>query len=429
MGKRFREWNPFLSRRKLPCMNAWYVSGVLWIVLVGSAHGGNKPPETSPKLLAANQRFAIKLFKRVAETSSDSNVVVAPTGLSMAFALLQNGTSEAVQKEIIDTFEFSDLSSSEINNNAKLLRRDLTISAWKDDNTGTLREFGKGFRLNNSLWIRPSEAFRGNFVRVNRDYYAFNLRTLPSLPVDAVAALNQYIATDTKRKVKSILTASNRDDFFLVTTTHFACGFPHPFEDQGELDFRLPSGRTKAVRMLWNMEAYPYIKGEHFQAVSVTCGSAELRLFLPNESYSVSQFISDLTPDRWREWDQAFRNNGNSRAYRLIFPRFGFDYQIDLRPVLKSLGCKLVFGRPSSLAQAITNPRGAKLAHALQHAFVEVNDREIRAGSVDVIGGIVGGVMGVPPPPVLFFNRPFMFEITDKDTGSILFLGVVDDPS
>jgi serine protease inhibitor len=41
-------------------------------------------------LVAANTRFAFKLFRQVVSQAPDKNLLVAPTGLSLTFALLDN---------------------------------------------------------------------------------------------------------------------------------------------------------------------------------------------------------------------------------------------------------------------------------------------------------------------------------------------------
>jgi hypothetical protein len=43
-------------------------------------------------------------------------------------------------------------------------------------------------------------------------------------------------------------------------------------------------------------------------------------------------------------------------------------------------------------------------------------------------GGVAGGMIGGPPPPLPFkmiTNRPFFFAILNKPTGQLLFLGAV----
>jgi serpin B len=58
-----------------------------------------------------------------------------------------------------------------------------------------------------------------------------------------------------------------------------------------------------------------------------------------------------------------------------------------------------------------------------QKAFVRVDEEGTEAAAV------TGGVLVDSAPPEIRFDRPFLFAIRERLTGTILFVGVVNDPT
>jgi len=70
-------------------------------------------------------------------------------------------------------------------------------------------------------------------------------------------------------------------------------------------------------------------------------------------------------------------------------------------------------------------PEGGPLyvSDAIHKAFINVNERGTEAGTTTVIGS------GSSGPPTFRADHPFVFVIQDTETGSILFIGRLADPS
>jgi serpin B len=63
------------------------------------------------------------------------------------------------------------------------------------------------------------------------------------------------------------------------------------------------------------------------------------------------------------------------------------------------------------------------LSTVVHKTYIRVDEEGTEAAAV------TGGVMAVSRPPEFAVDRPFLFTISDADTGTILFLGAVTDPS
>jgi len=79
-------------------------------------------------IVDANTRFAFKVFNRLTTQTPDRNILVAPTGLSLTFALLDNGSDPETRKEIESVFEFTGTDLTEINAGCADLRREMNLA-------------------------------------------------------------------------------------------------------------------------------------------------------------------------------------------------------------------------------------------------------------------------------------------------------------
>lgn len=96
-------------------------AGIVWRIVPGVAAiivsftGAAQTSESQSSLVEANPRFSFKLFHQLVSQTPDKNILVSPTGLSLTFALLDNGADPATGEEIDRAFEFKDFDLAEIN--------------------------------------------------------------------------------------------------------------------------------------------------------------------------------------------------------------------------------------------------------------------------------------------------------------------------
>ena len=66
------------------------------------------------------------------------------------------------------------------------------------------------------------------------------------------------------------------------------------------------------------------------------------------------------------------------------------------------------------------------LTSVLHKTYIDVNESGTEAAAVTSVGV---GVTAMPvDPPSFYLTRPFLFFITEEDTGAILFAGKVENP-
>ncbi|KAH0795204.1 serpin family protein [Histomonas meleagridis] len=135
-----------------------------------------------------------------------------------------------------------------------------------------------------------------------------------------------------------------------------------------------------------------------------------------------------ITPPEITE--EEFMNGINSMSntkIRLIMPKFELSSDIDLIPVMKSLGMNLIF---SENAECPNEEFQYYVTGFYQKAKIDVSETSTVAAAVSVLEfhKKSGGFSFNSEPQIIWVNHPFFFVIMNNSTNAILFAGNVYMP-
>jgi serpin B len=117
------------------------------------------------------------------------------------------------------------------------------------------------------------------------------------------------------------------------------------------------------------------------------------------------------------------------RQVSLALPRFRVTSGFALRPLLAALGMPLAFS-PEADFSGITTAQRLRIDQVAHKAYIDVNeDGTEAAAATAVIMKASARFMNTEPPVEMIVDRPFLFAITDTESGLPLFLGRVTDPT
>lgn len=117
----------------------------------------------------------------------------------------------------------------------------------------------------------------------------------------------------------------------------------------------------------------------------------------------------------------------SSPEVRVHLPKFKMTCRFGLNDTLKAMGMTDAFDPGRADFSGMDGRRDLSISAALHKAFVEVNEQGTEAAAATAIGM---RATALPPPPIEFrADHPFLFLIRERQTGSILFLGRVTNPT
>lgn len=402
--------------------------------------GAEDTSQAPSMVVAANTRFAFKFFHLLVHKTSDQNVLIAPTGLSLTFALLDNGADAETRKEIETTFEFNGLSLVQLNQGFANLREVLqpimppklmkkpwgmTPTQWKQFQTAP----PSGIIIADSVWFKRGVAFSPIFSGTNRRYYGLDCKRFLPTPTPSIQVSNWARQRTRKNTPIHVGSLFGKSDFLFVDVTYFHEFWADQFDQSAtKLDFfTLQSGSKKEVPFMHQRREFRYFDGEDFQAVVLPYGSESMYVFLPSEASNLTRFENSLTPENWNAWLSRFE----SRPGHVGLPKFGITSSVNIRSALESMGVSRAFNTLEAFSPLAS--QGVMLTSASQNTSLKVDEQGTEGISIGLIAGVVGGVMGgrLGPPPKPFemiVNRPFFFAIANSQTKQLLFLGAVVEP-
>lgn len=377
----------------------------------------NQPMTPDPKIIAANTKFGFKLFTEVQKQDQNQNIFVSPASVAMALAMTYNGASGSTQEKMAQTLELQGFSLEQINSTNAELAQLLTNPDEKVKLT-----------IANSLWANQNIQFQPDFLQRNRDFYNAKVTNLNFAASDATNQINNWVKDNTQGKIEKIVEQIHPNQaLFLINAIYFKGNWSREFDKNQttDLPFYLPSGQQKQHPMMSQRGKYRYYETPEFQAVSLPYGKdgkISMYVFLPKENSSLAALQQNLNSENWQKWMGEF----NQRQGLVRLPKFKLDYDINLNDALTALGMGEAFTDKANFSGMGKNLSISEVKHK---TFVEVNEEGTEAAAVTSVGIVRLSAVQEEPPFEMVVDRPFFTAIRDNQTGSILFMGSIVNPT
>ncbi|WP_437624797.1 serpin family protein [Sorangium sp. So ce1151] len=379
------------------------------------------PAADLKELVRGNTDFALALYEQLA--GMPGNLFYSPHSMSSALAMTYAGARGATETEMAGALRFT-LPQERLHPAFNAL--DLALARRGQGAEG---KDGEGFRLKvaNALWGQVGSSFAPSFLDVLAESYGAGLRVVDfaQAPDEARGIINGWVAERTEGRIKDILPeGAIRPATRLVLTNavYFNAAWQFPFdeEDTAPGDFTLLDGTAVSVPMMNGSAQVGYGEGDGYEALELPYGGGELSmvLVLPAEG-------GELEAGLDRERLEGVIGSLGTRSVTMTLPKFKFESTLDLVPQLVELGMPIAFTGLADFS-GIDGQGGLFISDVLHKAFVSVDEAGTEAAAATAV---VIGETSAPEPATIRFDRPFLFFIRDIETGAVLFVGRVMNPS
>jgi serpin B len=178
---------------------------------------------------------------------------------------------------------------------------------------------------------------------------------------------------------------------------------------------------ARTVKMMHRDGPIRYAGGQGFEAVDLPYGNGafSMTILLPNRGEDVEALLRSLDATKWGQLVEAF----HERDMAIEMPRFRLEYGQQLVDALTALGMGRAFTAGADFTGMSPAGKDLFISDVLQKTFVEVNEEGTEAAAVTKVE-----VSLVSAPGVFIVDRPFVFAIREKFSGTILFMGKIVEP-
>ncbi len=367
------------------------------------------------RLIEIDNSFGLKLFREIDAQDPDKNLFVSPLSVAMALGMTYNGADGETREAMARALELEDMTIQEVNE----AYRDLIALLLDLDPRVE-------FALANSIWYRNTMSFEQGFLDINRDYFNAEVTGLDFADPEAASTINNWVNENTNGKIPAIVDDPISPDIvmFLINAIYFKGDWTHQF-DKGltrDADFALPDGTTKQVETMFHESAAEVrtFSDDLVRVVDLPYGgdAFSMTVLVPRSVLDVEDVVSALDGDRWR----TIVDGLNDDARIVGMPKFKLEYEIELKDVLSALGMEVAFGAGANFSKM--RPENDLFISKVKHkTFVDVNEEGTEAAAATS----VVMVDSAGPGPFLV-DRPFVFVIRERFSGSIIFVGKILDP-
>ena len=379
------------------------------------------PDADLTELVAGNGAFAFDLYQQVRDESG--NLFYSPYSISIALAMTYAGARGDTEQEMADALEFT-LPQDRLHPAFNAL--DLALEDRSESTDG------EGFTLNivNRLWGQIGYGFLAEFLDVLAVNYGAGLSLLDfsRQPDESRVTINDWVSDQTEDRIQDLIAPGMiTPDTRLVLTNaiYFLAAWREAFDEAltSERPFYLLDGSEVGTPMMRQTNAFGYAAGDGYEAVELPYEGNQLSMVvIMPDANRFEEFESSLDADR----ADAITASISFERVDLTLPKFTFEWEVGLNLALSTLGMPIAFTSDADFSGM--NGIGGLFIQAVIHkAFVAVDEAGTEAAAATAV--IIGETSAPDEPIVVTIDRPFVFLIRDIETGTILFLGRVVDPS
>jgi serpin B len=426
-------------------------------------------PAAAKNAAASINAFGLDLLRAMLADGTlkpDENAVFSPTSIALALAMARAGAKGETASQmdaVLHTTGWDDLGPG-----LNALERALTSrnAMWQDESLDPpTRELA--LRIANTAFAQRGWKIEQPYLEQIGSTFGAGVR-LVDYVADYEAArktINAWVSDQTKKRIPELIPAGILNDLtrlVLVNAIYLKAAWENEFS-KGATEpkpfTRLDGSLVKVPTMQqWGGQTIPYARGNGWQATELRYRGADwstplaMTLILPDD---LSSFESKLTASQLGRITATLESErerlgvitpGTSfemcdgtwpYEVELFLPRFSAGTKATLAGVLKSMGMPLALTRGVADFTAIhvpkTHAERLYIGTVIHQANIDVDEKgtEAAAATAIIMQATGGGCDGQSPRKTitLQLDHPFLFVLRDVETGAVLFMGRVVDPS
>ena len=400
----------------------------------------DQPPQTDDtgstqsgiqQVVNANNQFAFDLYSEL-DKSEEGNVFYSPYSISAALAMTYEGAKGQTADEMKSVFHFPE---------SNILRPNFA-AIYNEINRGNK---AYELRTGNALWAQYDYKFLEDYTSRVEQYYGGKVANLDFKQETEKSrqTINSFIEEQTNDKIKDLIPAgilSPMTRLVLTNAIYFKGTWEWEFDksDTRDQDFKItPTTNVKTPMMYMKPKKanFKYADLEKLQILELPYKGEKISMLilLPKQGedydYKTEERVIfdytlediELSVEKLKEYKSQMQE---TKLDSISLPKFEFDTKYFMKETLSSMGMPTAFGAADF--SGMDGTKNLQISQVIHQAFVKVDEKGTEAAAATAV---VMKDMAAMPSNVFRADHPFIFIIQEKETGNILFMGRVTDPT
>jgi serpin B len=374
----------------------------------------------SKHIVECNTAFACGLYQKLRD--SENNIFFSPFSISTALAMTYAGARGDTESQMAKTMGFS------INQDVHPAFAELASRLTELQEVLNIK-----LSVANSLWPQKKYPFLENYLSLIKKYYGVSITPVNYIGETEAArkTINEWVEKKTQEKIKNLIQLGILDELthlVIVNAIYFKGNWGNQFDASKTQDapFHITADLTVQVPMMMQKHAFRYASQDSLSIIELPYIGNEIAMIilLPKETTGLKQIENDLSVENLKLWESRL----NKENVLVFLPKIKMTSTFRLDKELVSMGMVDAFSdERANFAGMDGRPDWLYIKAVLHKAFVEVNEEGTEAAAATAV--VVNGRGISTPPPTFRADHPFLFLIKEKQTGSILFMGRMTDPT
>jgi serpin B len=412
---------------------ALIVIGVAAAVTVGLflfPYSPDKPPVTDDsgstqqgiqEVVNANNQFAFDLYSELIK-NEENNIFYSPYSISAALAMTYEGAKGETANEMKEVFHFPE---------SNVLRPNFAAIY------NGINEDNNEYQLNtgNALWVQKDYPFLGEYTESVEKYYGGKAANVDFIEETEKSreTINSFIEEQTNDKIKDLIPAgvlNSMTRLVLTNAIYFKGTWEWQFDkgDTNEEDFKItPTNivKTDMMYMKPDKAEFNYADLENLQILELPYKGEKISMLILLPTENLESIEPTLTSEKLNEYKAQMEETSLDAIY---LPKFEFDTKYFMVDTLSDLGMPTAFDSSLADFSGMTGNKDLSISEVIHQAYVKIDEEGTEAAAATAVSM---GVTSVGPGFSKIFraDHPFIFIIQEKETGNILFMGKVVNPT
>jgi serpin B len=385
--------------------------------------GKHIPESVSMKDISeANNEFAISLYKKIGD--EEKNIVFSPYSISSALAVTYAGAKGNTAREMADILWFPDDQES-FHPRYKIFTDSILMTGM---------EKGTELRIANAIWVQEDYKLRDGFLKLADSCYQARAENvnfkIPEELENTRLKINLWVEKITNQKIRDLIPRGVLKEVTRLVITNaiwFNGNWDNPFDKSGTSTslFNINPDKSVGTDFMHQKVHAGYYEDEEVQALEMNYkgNKKSMIIVLPKETDGWKLVGRILTTERL----SIILKGMEDKEVEMAIPKFTYESQFNLRETLIALGMKEPFSDDADFS-GMTDANDLKIDEVIHKAFIEVNESGTEAAAATAVIMVLKSAL--QEESIRFnANHPFIYFITDKTTGGILFMGRLVNPA